>query len=88
MSNPRILLLDEPFAALDIMTIKTFNKSLLICRPKVIFQLYYVTIKQEIYYRVDLAIVLSNGKEVAKDTPNNLIKNIDAKNAYFGTLSK
>ena len=37
---------------------------------------------------VDLAIVLSNGRVVAKDTPNNLIKNIDAQNAYFGDSFK
>ena len=37
---------------------------------------------------VDLAIVLSNGKVIAKDTPNNLIKNIDAQNAYFGDSFK
>ena len=32
--------------------------------------------------------VISNGKVIAKDTPNNLIKNIDAKNAYFGDSFK
>ena len=37
---------------------------------------------------VDVAIVLSNGRVVAKDTPNNLIKNIDAQNAYFGDSFK
>ena len=36
----------------------------------------------------DLAVVLSNGKVIAKDTPNNLIKNIDAQNAYFGDSFK
>ena len=37
---------------------------------------------------VDLAIVLSNGKVIAKDTPNNLIKNIAAQEAYFGDSFK
>ena len=33
---------------------------------------------------VDAAMILSNGKIVAQDTPSNLVKNINAKNAYFG----
>ena len=33
---------------------------------------------------VDSAMILSNGKIVAKDTPSNLVNNISAKNAYFG----
>ena len=37
---------------------------------------------------VDIAMVLANGRVVAKDTPNNLIKNIDAQNAYFGDSFK
>ena len=37
---------------------------------------------------VDIAIILSNGKVVAKDTPSNLVKNINAKNAYFGDSFK
>ena len=32
---------------------------------------------------VDLAIVLSNGKVITKDTPNNLIKNIDAQIIFW-----
>ena len=37
---------------------------------------------------VDSAIVLANGKVVAQDSPNNLIKNIDAQKAYFGSSFK
>ena len=32
----------------------------------------------------DIAMILSNGKIIAQDTPSNLVKNINAKNAYFG----
>ncbi len=89
LSNPKILLLDEPFAALDIMTIKSLqqiivdlqtqnNISIILCDHQA----------RDLLSCVDLAIVLSNGKVIAKDTPNNLIKNIDAQNAYFGDSFK
>ena len=33
---------------------------------------------------VDTAMILSNGKIIAQDSPANLIKDINAQNAYFG----
>ena len=37
---------------------------------------------------VDTAMILSNCKIVAQDTPSNLVRNINAKNAYFGESFK
>ena len=37
---------------------------------------------------VDIAMILSNCKIIAQDTPSNLVNNINAKNAYFGESFK
>ena len=87
ISDPKILLLDEPFAALDIMTIKTLQKiivdlqsssniSVILCDHQA----------RDLLACVDTAAIIHNGKVVAQGTPSNLIQNIDAKNAYFGDL--
>ena len=33
---------------------------------------------------VDVAMILSNGRNIALDSPSSLVKNIKAKDAYFG----
>ena len=89
ISNPKILLLDEPFAALDVMTIKTLqeiivnlqsfnNISVILCDHQA----------RDLLACVDTAAIIHNGKVVAQGTPNNLIQNIDAKNVYFGDSFK
>mgnify|MGYP001249236784 FL=1 len=85
VSDPKILLLDEPFAALDVMTIKTLqeiivslqsnnNISVILCDHQA----------RDLLACVDTAAIIHNGKVVAQGTPTNLIQNIDARNAYFG----
>ena len=89
ISDPKILLLDEPFAALDVMTIKTLqeiivdlqsshNISVILCDHQA----------RDLLACVDTAAIIHNGKVLAHGTPNNLIRNIDAKNAYFGETFK
>jgi len=89
LSDPKLLLLDECFAALDILTIKMLQE--------IIVNLQHenkITIcicdhqARDLLACVDVAMILSNCKIVAQDTPSNLVKNINAKNAYFGDSFK
>ena len=89
ISDPKILLLDEPFAALDLMTIKTLQEiivnlqsdnkiSVMLCDHQA----------RDLLACVDSAAIIHNGKVVAQGTPSSLIQNIDARNAYFGESFK
>ncbi len=85
LSEPKVLLLDECFAALDVLTIKMLQEIIVNLQNE-----YNITIcicdhqARDLLACVDVAMILSNGKIVAQDTPSNLVRNINAKNAYFG----
>ncbi len=85
LSEPKVLLLDEPFAALDVLTIKMLQEIIVNLQQE-----HRITIcicdhqARDLLACVDVAMILSNCKIVAKDTPSNLVKNIHAQNAYFG----
>tara|TARA_S200000501_G_scaffold375580_1_gene428004 strand:- start:1871 stop:2647 length:777 start_codon:yes stop_codon:yes gene_type:complete len=89
LSEPRVLLLDECFAALDVLTIKMLQEIIVNLQQE-----NQITIcicdhqARDLLACVDIAMILNNGKIVAQDTPSNLVKNINAKNAYFGESFK
>ena len=89
LSEPKVLLLDECFAALDVLTIKMLQEIIVNLQQE-----NKITIcicdhqARDLLACVDSAMILSNGKIVAKDTPSNLVKDINAKNAYFGDSFK
>ena len=89
LSDPKVLLLDECFAALDVLTIKMLQEIIVNLQQE-----NRITIcicdhqARDLLACVDVAMILSNGKIIAQDTPSNLVKDINAKNAYFGDSFK
>ena len=85
LSEPKVLLLDECFAALDVLTIKMLQEIIVNLQNE-----NRITIcicdhqARDLLACVDIAMILSNGKIIAQDSPSNIVKNINAKNAYFG----
>ena len=85
INDPKILLLDEPFAALDILTIKMLQEIIVSLQ-----EMDKITVvvcdhqARDLLSCVDRAIVLSNGKIIASGSPNEIVKDSVAKSAYFG----
>ena len=85
LNNPKVLLLDEPFAALDVLTIKMLQEIIVNLQQENRITIVICDHQaRDLLACVDSAMILHNGKIVAKDTPSNLVNNISAKNAYFG----
>ena len=85
INDPQILLLDEPYAALDILSIKMIQEIIINLQS-----MEKITIvvcdhnAKSLLSCVDRAVVLSNGKIIVSGTPNEIIEDKNAKNAYFG----
>ena len=89
LGEPKVLLLDECFAALDVLTIKMLQEIIVnLQRENRITICICDHQARDLLACVDVAMILNNGKIIAQDTPSNLVKNINAKNVYFGESFK
>ena len=89
MNGPKVLLLDEPFAALDVLTIKMLKELIVNLQSQERISICICDHQaRDLLSCVDNAIILSNCKIIAKGTPGELVNDIKAKKAYFGDSFK
>tara|TARA_Y100001970_G_C14172745_1_gene825096 strand:+ start:393 stop:1169 length:777 start_codon:yes stop_codon:yes gene_type:complete len=85
VKDTKILILDEPFAALDPQSVRMIQQIIVSLQ---MFERISVTISdhssRDLLSCVDNAMILSEGKIVAKGSPQELVKNTKAIEAYFG----
>ncbi len=85
LSDPSVLLLDECFAALDVLTIKMLQEIIVnLQKEKKITICICDHQARDLLACVDTGMILSNCKIIAEGSPSQLVNNIDAKSAYFG----
>ena len=90
LGDPQILLLDEPYSALDLLTIKMLQEIIVNLQtenPKISI-IICDHAARDILAVADSSIILSNGKVIAQGTPSQLMNNVTARSHYFGDSFK
>ena len=85
-ANPKIILLDEPFAGIDPIAIDEIKQVLIKLKNKNIGILITDHNVREALEICDHAIVINNGSIVAKGDKNSLIKDEMVKKVYLGDM--
>ena len=90
LGDPNIILLDEPFAALDILTIQMLQKIIVDLQVEHHSMCVLLADHQprELLAVCDKALILSNSHIVAEGSPNELLNNVHARKHYFGDKFK
>ena len=90
LGDPKILLIDEPYSALDILTIKMVQEIIVNLQtenPKISI-IICDHAARDILAVADTSIILSNGKVIAQGTPTQLMNDVKARSHYFGDSFK
>ena len=84
INNPKILLLDEPFAGVDLLSIQDIKELLLKLQARGCAVLVTDHNATQLLSVVDRAYVIANGTIVANGTPRQIVNTTEAKQLYFG----
>ena len=84
INNPKILLLDEPFAGVDLLSIQDIKGLLLKLQARGCAVLVTDHNASQLLSVVDRAYVIANGTIVANGTPREIVNTTEAKKLYFG----
>ena len=84
VTNPKLLLLDEPFANVDPITVSDMKQMIKILKRKGISVLITDHNAKEIFSIVDRSYLVMDKKVIASGCVEDLIKNPDVKNRYLG----
>ncbi len=84
INNPKVLLLDEPFAGVDLLSIQDIKGLLLKLQTRGCAVLVTDHNASQLLSVVDRAYVIANGIIVANGTPRQIVNTAEAKKLYFG----
>ena len=84
VSNPQILLMDEPFAALDLITIDMIKKIIVSLQKKLISVIVTDHNAKDLMNVSDRCIIISNGEVIISGNPRKIINDPKARQLYFG----
>ena len=84
ISNPKVLLLDEPFAGVDILSLQDIKELLLKLQFRGCAVLVTDHNASQLLSVVDRAYIVANGTIVAQGSPREIVNSTRAKKLYFG----
>jgi len=84
ISNPKVLLLDEPFAGVDLLSIQDIKGLLIKLQSRGCAVLVADHNASQLLSVVDRAYVIANGTIVADGAPRQIAMSKEAKRLYFG----
>ena len=90
MSDPKIILMDEPFQGLDIMSTRDLQETIVSLQTEDNSRCCIISdhAARDLLAISDRAIILANKKIIAQGTPSELVNNSNARNFYFGDAFK
>ena len=82
--NPKVLLLDEPFAGVDLLSLQDIKSLLIKLQARGCAVLVTDHNASQLLSVVDRAYVVANGTIVANGTPREIVNTAEAKKLYIG----
>ena len=86
LSDPKIVLMDEPFSGLDLMAIRNLQETIVNLQTEDNGRCCVISdhAAKDLLSISDRGIILANRKIIAHETPKDLVNNKEARRLYFG----